>query len=160
MKKQYLLIFMLALIAMPVFSQSDQVVGFWLTEEGDSQIQIFKTGDNRYSGKIVWMMKDLEAKDDKNPNPKLQNQKIFGLQILSNFTFNAKDKEWINGTIYDPKNGKTYDCYLWFDKDNTKLKIKGFVLGMRFLGRETTWKREKNLRLISSNSRQLKTNNQ
>ena len=150
---------MLALIAIPVFSQSNEVVGFWLTEECDSQIQIFKTSDNRYSGKVAWMMKDLDAKDDKNPNPKLQNQKILGLQILSNFTFNKEDNEWINGTIYDPKNGKTYDCYLWFDNDKTTLKIKGFVLGMRFLGSETTWKREKNLRPISPNNKKLTTNN-
>jgi uncharacterized protein (DUF2147 family) len=39
--------------------------------------------------------------------------------------------------------GKTYDCYMWFEgNDFENLKIKGFVMGMRFLGRETNWKRE------------------
>jgi uncharacterized protein (DUF2147 family) len=148
MKKQAFLLVIMSFLTISLFSQSAQISGFWLTEEGDSQIQIFQTNDGPFSGKIVWMQKDLEAKDDKNPNLKLRNQKIFGLQILSNFTYNAKDKEWINGTIYDPKNGKVYDCYMWFDNDINTLKIRGFVLGMRFLGRETTWKREKGLRQI------------
>jgi uncharacterized protein (DUF2147 family) len=66
-----------------------------------------------------------------------------GLQILKGFSYNEKAKNWEKGTIYDPKNGKTYDCYMWFEGNNDKvLKIKGYVLGMRWLGRQTTWTRE------------------
>ncbi len=44
------------------------------------------------------------------------------------------------GSIYDPKNGKTYDCYAWFeDGDFNNLYIKGYVAGIKALGRKTIW---------------------
>ena len=55
---------------------------------------------------------------------------------LKNFTFDGKD-EWSGGTIYDPKNGKTYKCYIQFAAAN-KLKIRGYV-GVSLLGRNTFW---------------------
>lgn len=146
MKKIKLTTLLLIFISISAFSQTDNVLGIWLTAEGDSQIQIIKTGSGTYSGKIVWMEKDIDAIDDQNPDPKLKNRKILGLQILSNFKYNTEDNEWVDGTIYDPNNGVTYDCYMWFENDKNELKIKGFVMGMRFLGRETTWKRESKLR--------------
>lgn len=133
-------------IIFSAFSQSEKVTGYWLTEKGDSQIQIFQQTDGRFYGKIVWLKNDQNAVDDKNPSPKLQNRKILGLQLLNSFQFNKRDNEWINGSIYDPESGKTYDCYMWFENDKNILKIKGFVMGMRFLGRETSWKRENALR--------------
>jgi uncharacterized protein (DUF2147 family) len=152
MKKLKLTPVLLVFLITPAFSQADNVIGYWLTEEGDSQIQITKNASGKYYGKIVWMENDIDANDDQNPNPKLKNRKIMGLQILSNFNYEAEDKEWIDGTIYDPNNGNTYDCYVWFENNNNELKIKGFVMGMRFLGRETTWKRENNLRVLLTNN--------
>ena len=38
--------------------------------------------------------------------------------------------------------GKTYDCYMWFEDDSKVLYMKGFVLGMRMLGRSSAWKKE------------------
>jgi uncharacterized protein (DUF2147 family) len=128
------------------YSQADKVVGYWITEEGDSQIQIFKAGNGKYYGNITWLKNQKDSKDDMNPNPGLRSQKIMGLQILKGFVWSAEENDWQNGTIYDPRNGSTYDCYMWFDKDYNKLKIKGYILGVRFLGRETTWIRESIIR--------------
>ncbi len=79
-------------------------------------------------------------KDDKNPDPKLQERSVVGLQILEGFVFDAKKKEWKEGTIYDPKSGNTYDCYGWLES-NELLKLKGFVGGIRWLGRSSEWHR-------------------
>ncbi len=127
--------------------QANQVVGFWLTAEGDSQVEIFRKADNKYYGRVVWLKDPLNEQgrpkvDDQNPERALQNRPIIGLELLKGFSYNASKSEWAGGTIYDPNNGRTYDCYMWLDGNNT-LKIKGFVLGMRFLGRETTWTRER-----------------
>jgi len=146
MKKIKFTAALLIILSASAFSQTDNVSGFWLTAEGDSQIQIVKNSKDTFSGKIVWLAKDLDALDDQNPNRELQNRKILGLQLLNNFRYNTEDNEWIDGTIYDPNNGETYDCYMWFGNNKNELKIKGFVMGMRFLGRETTWKRESRLR--------------
>ena len=132
------------------YGQANQVAGFWLTADGDSQVEIFRKADNKYYGRIVWLDEPLNEQgrpkvDDQNPERALQNRPIMGLELLRGFSYNASKNEWANGTIYDPNNGRTYDCYMWLDGNNT-LKIKGFVLGMRFLGRETTWTRERTKR--------------
>ena len=49
------------------------------------------------------------------------------------------NEEWSGGTIYDPKNGKTYKCFIRFENQN-KLKIRGFI-GISVLGRNTYWTR-------------------
>jgi uncharacterized protein (DUF2147 family) len=127
-------------------AQSDEICGFWLTEKGDSQVQVFKASNGKFYGKVVWLEKNKDTTDTKNPNKKLRSKKVLGLQILNNSIFNPKSKTWEAGTIYDPESGNTYDCYLWFDKDKNILKLKGYVLGIKFLGRESQWKREPKLR--------------
>ena len=139
------LIAFLFLITSPVFAQANKIVGLWLTEKGDSQVQIFKNSQGKYSGKIVWLGKNINALDDKNPDGKLKSRRILGLWLLNNFSYNQKDLEWANGSIYDPESGKTYDCYMWLESDNI-LKVKGYILGMRFMSRQTTWRREKIIR--------------
>ncbi len=129
-----------------VQAQSDEICGYWLTEKGDSQVQVFKVSNGKFYGRVVWMDKEKDAKDTKNPNEKLRSVKVVGLQILNNSIYNPKSKTWEGGTIYDPESGNTYDCYLWLDMNKNILKLKGYVLGIKFLGRESQWKREPNLR--------------
>lgn len=76
--------------------------------------------------------------DKHNPNPALRNRPTLGLEILKDFSFDGKD-EWKDGTIYDPKSGKTYSCYIRMENKN-KLKIRGFI-GVSMLGRTTYWTR-------------------
>jgi uncharacterized protein (DUF2147 family) len=80
-------------------------------------------------------------KDFNNPDTKLRSKSRLGLQILSGLKYNAADKQWQNGSIYDPDNGKTYDCFAWFDKDPNVLNLKGYVAGIKWLGRSTAWTR-------------------
>jgi uncharacterized protein (DUF2147 family) len=57
--------------------------------------------------------------------------------VLKNFVFDGKD-EWEDGTIYDPKNGKTYSCYIRYAEYPNLLKIRGYI-GVSLLGRTTYW---------------------
>ena len=126
-------------------AQSDKIVGYWLTAEKTSQVKIFKATNGKYYGK-VFSIEDPESRkelDSNNPDPEKRKEKKIGLRLLNSFEYNEKENTWENGTIYDPDNGKTYDCYMWFEDDPDKLQIKGYVLGMRMLGRETTWYRDK-----------------
>ena len=146
MKKISIVIGLLFLFSLQIAAQADKVLGFWLTDEGESQIEIFKKSNGKYYGKIVWLEEPYEngkpKVDDDNPDESLRNRPILGLELLKGFNYDSEDKEWENGTIYDPESGKTYDCYMWFEGNNN-LKIKGYVMGMRFLGRKTTWTRDK-----------------
>ena len=48
--------------------------------------------------------------------------------------------EWGDGTICDPKNGKIYDCEMWFEEDNMdELKVRGYIW---ILFRTQTWLRQ------------------
>lgn len=112
---------------------SDNIIGNWLSPKKDSEIQIFKI-NNKYYGKIVWG-KGESTKDIKNPDSKLRSRDLIGLVILSNFEFD--EDEWNNGTIYDPREGKTYSCVITM-KNKNELNIRGYV-GVSLFGRTEVW---------------------
>jgi uncharacterized protein (DUF2147 family) len=152
MKKNILFFAAFLFLAFQSAAQADRIIGYWLTEEKDAQVQIVKSANGKYNGTIVWLDEPFEDDgsvkvDDENSDPKLQKRTIMGLPLLNNFVYDSKDKEWQDGTIYDPDSGNTYDCYIWFEEDQNVLKIKGYILGMRFIGRKSEWYREKDKRL-------------
>lgn len=112
----------------------DAVVGTWFNAEKDGKVQIYKQGD-KYFGKIAWSKNP--RKDTENPDPKLRANELIGTVILKNFKYTGKS--WEDGTIYDPKNGKTYSCIIKANGSNS-LDIRGYV-GISLLGRTTTWTR-------------------
>ena len=115
----------------------DAVLGEWLAESKDGKVLIYKQGE-KYFGKISWG-KDVDKKDVNNPVEKLRTQAIVGLVILKGFEFTGK--AWEDGTIYDPKSGKTYSSTIKMKKPN-ELDIRGYV-GISLLGRTTTWTKVK-----------------
>jgi len=151
--KTLLLSLILSVFLIPnLFAQNaDKILGYWLTQDGDSQVKIFKATNGKYYGEIKWLKTPNEEDgtpklDDNNPDPELQKKTVLGLQILKGFKFDNDDKEWVDGTIYDPKNGKTYKCFMWFEEgDDVTLHVKGFI-GISLIGREVEWKREDKLR--------------
>jgi len=146
MKKQLLLMAVAMFISLPIWAQADALLGIWLTEEKNSQVEITKTSSGQYVGRIVWLNEPLnedgKPKTDKeNPNASQRNQRLLGLQILKGFSYDANKKEWTGGTIYDPDNGKTYSAFMKLDGSNTMV-LRGYVMGMRMLGRNSSWTRE------------------
>lgn len=146
MKKLMLLLVLVLIAKVNANAQSDDVIGIWLTDAEKSQIRVFKATNGKYYGKIEWLKEDKEEKDSNNPDLSMRDKPLMGMTILKGFSFNKDKGYWDDGTIYDPKNGKTYDCFMWFEEDRQKLEIKGYVLGMKFIGRTTTWKREDAIR--------------
>ena len=151
MRHKFIFTFLfIAFLSVNAFSQADRVLGIWLTGEKNSQVEIYKTPAGTYEGKLVWLNEPLDdngrpKRDTENPDRSLQSRPLKGLILLKDFNYNARANEWKDGTIYDPENGRTYSAYMWMDDNNT-LNIKGFVLGMRFLGRSTKWTRERSVR--------------
>jgi uncharacterized protein (DUF2147 family) len=122
-------------------NQANDIVGKWLNEEGTAQVEIFKVGSQFY-GKIVWLetpndsITGLPRTDKENPDPALKSKPLLGLVNLQGFVFDGDDT-WEDGTIYDPKIGKTYSCKMEFETPE-KLKIRGYI-GISLLGRTTYW---------------------
>jgi uncharacterized protein (DUF2147 family) len=146
MKKQFLLLVLAGFFGFTTFAQGDKLLGVWLNQEGTSHIEITKDASGQFIGKIVWLKDPLDDSgrpklDVENPDKNLKSRPLLNLEILKGFKFNEKKKEWTGGTIYDPKNGKTYKAYMKLDDDNT-LSLRGYV-GIRALGRTSKWTRVK-----------------
>lgn len=120
-------------------------VGRWTTIDDEthkpkSVVEIWEENGKLY-GKIV----KLFRKPDEDQNPKctecegkLKNQPIIGMTILRGLV--KDDNEWTDGTITDPKNGKTYDCTISLEDGGKKLKVRGYM-GISLLGRTQHWVR-------------------
>jgi len=142
MKKNLLFIACLVFSVTLVHGQADKIVGIWVPAKGTSQVRIFKATNGKYYGKVEWLKEDKEKLDVNNPDEKLRDKKVWGLMILKDFVYNTGKNRWEGGTVYDPDNGKTYDCYMWFNGNENTMTLKGYVLGMKFIGRAEDWKRE------------------
>lgn len=116
------------------FKESD-IEGYWLTSEKDGKFHIYKK-EGKYFGKLVWG-KNPGKKDENNPDPKLRDREVVGLEILTGFEWD--EDEWVDGEIYNPRNGKTYSCLMWLDDMNT-LQVKGYI-GFSLIGQQKTWTR-------------------
>ncbi len=150
MKRRGLLAAVLMSMGIVLVGQPSRIVGYWLTEEGQSQIEISRGDDGQFYGRIVWLEEPLDddglpKRDDENPDRSLRSRPLAGLEILEGFSYDQEKGEWSGGTIYDPENGRTYSAYMRLDGTNT-LRMRGYVMGMRFLGRSTYWERERNKR--------------
>jgi uncharacterized protein (DUF2147 family) len=124
----------------------NEIVDQWYNEEKSSIITVSKNSNGTYSGKITWLEDNTNAdgssprRDEFNPEASRQNRLLKGLTILTDLEYNREDQQWQNGLIYDPENGKTYECYCELNEDGT-LYFKGYILGITWLGRSTTWTR-------------------
>lgn len=146
MKKSVLFIACLLFSASFAFSQADKILGIWMPAKGTSQVRIFKATNGKYYGKVEWLETEKDKLDVNNPDASQRDKKVWGLMILKDVSYNAEKGKWEGGTVYDPDNGKTYDCFMWFDGDDKKMTLKGYVLGMKFVGRSEVWTREPELR--------------
>ncbi|MCJ8209111.1 DUF2147 domain-containing protein [Mucilaginibacter sp. RS28] len=143
-KKPYITLLLVLPLVLSTFAgraQTDKVEGLWFNDIKTAKILISKDANGKFYGKIVWLkepLKDGKPKvDDKNPDEQLRTRPVIGLQILSDFVKDG-DNKYVDGTIYDPKNGKTYSCKMTY-KGKT-LDIRGYI-GISLLGRTTVWER-------------------
>jgi uncharacterized protein (DUF2147 family) len=142
--KRILIFSLLVFFTVKVMAQNAQaIIGTWWNDKKTSKIEV-KEVDGKFIGTVIYITPEKYVngepeKDTNNPDPKIRSQSRLGLQILKELKYVAKNNNWQNGRIYDPDNGKTYDCYAWFDKDPNTLYLKGYVVGIKWLGRSTNW---------------------
>ena len=122
---------------------AQDVVGKWKLDDGSAIVEVYKNGDS-FNGKIVWLQDPTEpdgtpAVDNNNPDPKLRSRQLIGLNMLSGLK--KTGSEYTGGTIYDPGNGKTYNCSMKVEGD--VLKVRGSLDKRGLLGRTMDWFRVK-----------------
>ena len=138
-----LFFFLLVIVTGNVCAQNAAIIGQWQTIDDETGkpkaiVQIDEQGGKVY-GKIV----QLFRKPGENPDPVCRkctdhrkNQKIIGMVILEQLE--PKGQEWSGGKILDPANGKIYDCKIWLEAG--QLKVRGYL---GFFFRTQTWQRVK-----------------
>jgi uncharacterized protein (DUF2147 family) len=117
-------------------------IGLW--KGADAVFEMFES-EGRLSGKIVALSEPTTAEgkektDIYNPDPTKRKYPIVGLIFISGL-MKKSDSQWENGTVYDPKSGKTYSCLMELQEPD-KIVVRGFI-GVALFGRTYIWTRAK-----------------
>lgn len=130
---------LIAILISAATVSAQSIVGKWKTIDDEtgkpkSVVEIFEKNGKTY-GKIINLFREPgEEADplcDKCEDDR-KNQKVIGMEIIREMK--RSGSEWKDGTIMDPKKGTVYNCKLWLEAGN--LKVRGYVL---FLYRTQTW---------------------
>ena len=129
---------MLLLLSVP--ARAETPLGLWDADE--SQIEIYHCGE-LLCGRVAALEEPLDKDgnpklDVNNPDPALRTRPILGMDLIADFS-RKSDRQWVNGKIYDPRDGKTYKCKMTLQKDGT-LKVRGYV-GVSLFGKTVVWNR-------------------
>ncbi|NHF60199.1 DUF2147 domain-containing protein [Flavobacteriaceae bacterium TP-CH-4] len=133
----------LACVLLTLLVKAQDIYGEWKTiddetGEAKSVVEIYEN-DGKVYGKIVELLQEEDRGrlctkcegDDKN-------KPVKGLVIMKEMKKDGDEYE--DGTIFDPKKGKRYDCKIWIDDDNPDiLNVRGYV---SFFYRTQQWHRK------------------
>ena len=141
MNKKIIFCITVMLFAARWMQAQDKFSKVWYTDGRTSKVQIFLAADGKYYGKIIWLRDGIvngkPLLDKKNPDPAKRNKPWLELQIISGL-IKKSETEIVSGKIYDPTHGNYYSCKMTI-KEGNKLELRGYILGIPFLGKTTTW---------------------
>lgn len=117
------------------FVNAQEILGKWVsyddeTKQPKSEVEIYEKG-GKYFAKVL---KLYNVTTGVNPEDVICNKckgdkkdkKVIGMNVIENLV--KKGEEYKDGTITDPKNGKSYNCSVKIDpKDPNTLIVKGSV---------------------------------
>lgn len=138
--KTILILTLLSVTGYHGFAQS--ITGRWktvddVTGKERSIVDIYQKGE-AYYGKIIKIFPQPGEPSDPicvACTDERKDQKVIGMEIITDLKYDPKDNEYIDGEILDPENGNIYDVKLWVD-DKGKLKVRGYLY---FFHRTQTW---------------------
>ena len=123
--------------------QINEIEGIWITQDDEtgkkkSEVLLYKNEGKLYGKILNLLLEEDKGKLCVNCKGENKNLPIQGMVIIKDLKI--IDKSWEDGTILDPKSGKTYSCYITFEDENT-LKVRGYI-GFALLGRTQKWIRK------------------
>lgn len=110
--------------------------GDWRVADGTATVRIKKCGASALCGYVLSTTTPA-GKDDHNPDPRLRNRSVIGLEVLINMQ-KAGDNTW-TGATYNAEDGQTYSARITLQSEQA-LQIQGCVAGGGACGNET-WAR-------------------
>jgi uncharacterized protein (DUF2147 family) len=131
------------LFLFPALMLGQSVLGEWKTindETGKARsiVEIYEAEDGMLYGKVKRILNEEKREnlcvECKGKN---KNKKIEGLILMEHFK--KEDKEYVDGSIVNPNNGKVYDSKMWIDPDEPDiLNIRGYI---GFFYKTVQWQR-------------------
>lgn len=130
MKKFITMIVVALAYCIGAMAQADKVCGVYKAEQSGttSKVKIFRNGGG-YRAQVIWTANPKNADgsyktDVKNPDASKRSVHVDNVVLIDKVTYNAQDKVWDGGKIYDPTSGKVYKVELSL-KDAKTLVVKG-----------------------------------
>lgn len=122
-----------------VFSQEagDTIIGRWYTEKCKAAFDFFRSSNGYCAALVPFEKPDLI--DVKNPVDSLRNRSLRGATTIYGLRYDAGQRRWHGGKVYNPENGKTYSCYCTIT-DRGTMVFRGYI-GVGLLGGSQTWTR-------------------
>ncbi len=114
-------------------------LGEWRVEDGAATVKIVEC-NNRLWG-VVASEKIPGGLDRMNPDPAKRSRPTLGIPVLINMKKSADERNKWEGSIYNAKDGKTYEASVQL-KSPTALAVEGCVLSILCGGQ--TWTRVDN----------------
>lgn len=120
---------------------AQSIAGTWKTIDDETgkprSVVEIEERNGKYFGTITRLFREPGEEQDPICDVcpgKRKNQKVIGMEIITDMEYDAEDEEYTDGEILDPESGNLYDCKLWVE--DGKLKVRGYVM---FLYRTQTW---------------------
>ncbi|HMG24472.1 MAG TPA: DUF2147 domain-containing protein [Kofleriaceae bacterium] len=113
----------------------DAIVGEWWTEGREGRIRFIRSPDGTYSGILAGGTDP--GPDVNNKDPALRNRPLLGSVLV--WHLRPDDGEYVDGYVYNPRNGETYRLKAELT-GKTTLEVRGY-LGISLLGQSQTWTR-------------------
>ncbi|OYT17016.1 MAG: hypothetical protein B7C24_04970 [Bacteroidetes bacterium 4572_77] len=88
--------------------KADEIIGKYRLPN-KLHVEIFKE-DGKYHGKIIALrgFEQGQITDINNPDETKQKNPLIGMQIINDLEYNSKENRWINGHMYGPEKGMTF----------------------------------------------------
>lgn len=137
------LVFFTSILKAQESFKAHDLVGDWEVSEKTAVITFFADG-NKFYGMTSWMKKPKDENgkprtDIHNPDPSRRSNPLLGALLCQNFVYKG-DGVWSDGTIYDSRSGKTYNCKITM-KDINTINLRGYI-GISLIGGSTTFTRK------------------
>lgn len=127
----FLSVFLSKGVSLESSQPEDLILGKWMSSQKNLIVSVYKDG-NEFRAKVLWFSdKDNPSKpmasrtDWRNPDERLKQRKLLGMDILKNLVYNPETGRWEDGLIYDPLSGREWSSVVYFDGKG-HLKVKGY----------------------------------
>lgn len=146
MKKIAALLLLFSVLFTAAFA--DSPVGLWKTIDDEtgkekSHVLIWEKDGILYAKVDKLLLKEDQGQNCEKCKGDKYNKPVLGMEVMWGVSATPDSKgQYGGGKIMDPNNGKTYSCFLQLVSQN-ELRVRGYIGGMKALGRNQTWHRIK-----------------